>query len=431
MPNLTDQQRDAVTRRGVSIALSAGAGCGKTFVLTERFLAELEPGRDGARARLSQIAAITFTERAAREMRARIRPACRGRLAECPDAQAEYWLALIRDLDSARISTIHAFCASLLRAHAFEAGVDPRFRVLDGPEAETLVFEQTDGVLRRRLAEREEDVLTLAARFGLDRLREMIGRLLAVRQAIDFAAWRTESPEGLAARWADFFRRDTLPRLVRDIAESDDARTLLVLAARDPSTHPVMRARFDQLRALSPRLGKGTEGDSPFFASAKNGTVPELSMLTEICDAARVQGGGTKKQWDSEEAYAQFRDAAERLRKRIGAAKPLLKYDEGAARPAAGLALRLLALAGEVAEQYDREKRELVMLDFNDLLMRTRDLLAGPERGELRRRRAAQIRLLLVDEFQDTDPLQVELVQAICDNEYLRGKLFFVGDHKQ
>ena len=71
------------------------------------------------------------------------------------------------------------------------------------------------------------------------------------------------------------------------------------------------------------------------------------------------------------------------------------------------------------------------MLDFNDLLIRARDLLVGPERGGLRKRLAAQIRLLLVDEFQDTDPLQVEMVKSLCDNEHLRGKLFFVGDYKQ
>ena len=84
-----------------------------------------------------------------------------------------------------------------------------------------------------------------------------------------------------------------------------------------------------------------------------------------------------------------------------------------------------------MAEQYDRKKRELGVLDFNDLLIHARDLLVGPERGEMRKRLAGQIRLLLVDEFQDTDPLQVELVKALCDNDYLRGKLFFVGDYKQ
>ncbi len=176
----TDQQQRAISTRGASVALSAGAGCGKTFVLTERFLAELEPGGAAAPPHLSQLVAITFTERAAREMRDRIRKACRERLRGCPPEQAGYWLALLRELDSARISTIHAFCGGLLRAHAVEAGIDPRFDVLDGAQAGTLLFELSDEVLRNRLADRDEAALKLVTRFGLNRLRDMIARLLAV-----------------------------------------------------------------------------------------------------------------------------------------------------------------------------------------------------------------------------------------------------------
>ena len=236
---LTDQQHQAVTARGVSVALSAGAGCGKTFVLTERFLRELEPdGHGGAkgdspifadtkigtvpdrRSRLGQLVAITFTERAAREMRSRIRAACRRRLQECPEHQVGYWLGLVRELDSARISTIHSFCGSLLRAHAVEAGVDPRFRVLDAAQAATLLFKLTDDVLRTRLADRDEKALTLVTRFSLDRLRDMIARLLAARQEIDWPLWRAETAEGLAARWQEFWRRDTVPRILLRIGKS-------------------------------------------------------------------------------------------------------------------------------------------------------------------------------------------------------------------
>jgi len=112
---LTDEQRRAVAARGTAVAISAGAGCGKTKVLTERFLAELEPdgkGRAGP-PRLSQVLAITFTERAAREMRDRIRQACTQRLMTCADDQVAHWLELVRELDTARISTNHSWCGSL------------------------------------------------------------------------------------------------------------------------------------------------------------------------------------------------------------------------------------------------------------------------------------------------------------------------------
>ena len=119
----TPEQAKAISERRVSVALSAGAGCGKTFVLTERFLSYLEPGSSEAPdpAELGELVAITFTERAAREMRDRIRQKCYERLQNAQGEKAAYWLSLLRALDAARVSTIHSFCGSLLRSHAVEA----------------------------------------------------------------------------------------------------------------------------------------------------------------------------------------------------------------------------------------------------------------------------------------------------------------------
>ncbi|MBU4398286.1 MAG: UvrD-helicase domain-containing protein, partial [Planctomycetes bacterium] len=155
-----------------------------------------------------------------------------------------------------------------------------------------------------------------------------------------------------------------------------------------------------------------------------------MSELATIRQAAMVQGAG-KKHWVDEEAYERFKDAAKTLREAVDGVLERMSFDAAAARPAAEAALQAIGLAADVAEQYERRKRELAVLDFNDLLIHARRLLVGPEQGGLRKRLASQIRLLLVDEFQDTDPLQVELVKALCDNEHLRGKLFLVGDYKQ
>ena len=415
-PGLTDEQRRAITAREVSVALSAGAGCGKTFVLTERFLAELEPEGTAARPRLNQLVAITFTERAAREMRDRIRSACRQRLLDCDDKHADYWLNLIRELDSARVSTIHSFCGSLLRSHAVEAGLDPRFRVLDGSQTTTLLYELIDDALRNLLADRDEATLSLLTRFSLNALHDMVSRLVAARQDIDWPQWQRETPDTLIARWEAFWRSQTIPLLLRRLVESPNAKTVLHLARRHPPTHAKMRERCDVLLEQVPSL------------PASKDPAAQLAIIRE---AAKVQGGGTKKDWASEESFVRFKDAAAGLRKEIDAILKRLAFDPAAARPAAEAALQVLGVAASVDAQYAGKKRELGVLDFNDLLIHARDLLTNPERRDLRRRMASQIRLLLVDEFQDTDPLQVELVKALCDNEYLRGKLFFVGDYKQ
>src|SRR3984957_9115678 len=147
--DLTDQQRLAVTTRDVSVVLSSGAGCGKTHVLTERYLSHLRD--DGAE--VGQIVAITFTDRAAREMRGRIRGAVEAHLrAAAPgDPAGDMWARHLRMLETAPISTIHAFCAALLRQHAVEAGLDPRFDVLEEVLAVNLETESLNSCLQKLL----------------------------------------------------------------------------------------------------------------------------------------------------------------------------------------------------------------------------------------------------------------------------------------
>src|SRR3954464_2118454 len=123
---LNAQQSLAVSTRGASVVLSSGAGCGKTHVLTRRYLAHLTD--DGAD--VGQLVAITFTDKAAREMRKRIRAECRARLEAAADAEAERWTRHLRDLETAAVCPIHSFCGTLLRQRALVAGLGPRFDVL-------------------------------------------------------------------------------------------------------------------------------------------------------------------------------------------------------------------------------------------------------------------------------------------------------------
>ncbi len=430
-PTFTAEQSAAIATREYSVALSAGAGCGKTFVLTERFLSHLEPAkkRGESPARLSQLVAITFTERAAREMRDRIRRACYERLGTrekpgCPEEEVEHWRELLRELDSARISTIHSFCGALLRSHAVEAGLDPHFRVLDAAQSETLLFELVDRGLRRRLAERDEDTIELVVKYGLDRLREMVGLYLGSRQNIDWPAWRGKTPTELTIDWEKYFRETVFPQKLREITDSPGTRTVLDLCRRNPClcSHPVMIERMKVILETLAKLSDESIAKDPSAA---------FSLADALREAARVQGGGTKKHWPNDTLYGRFRDAAAALRKLIDDFKKNATFDATAALPVAEMGVRLLHLSEEVAAEYEREKQSLGVLDFDDLLIHARRLLTGPERQPLRRRWAEQLRLLLVDEFQDTDPLQVELVKALCDNEVTRGKLFFVGDFKQ
>src|SRR5687767_5171221 len=153
------QQLAAIEEPGV-VFVSAGAGTGKTTVLVERFVrAVCERGLD-----IDSVLVITYTERAAGELRTRIRE----RLAalERPD--------LARELDRAWISTIHGFCHRLLRSHPFEAGLDPRFRVLDDSQARVLRAEAFAAALTRFVADRDPEHLSLLATYTADGLQRML-----------------------------------------------------------------------------------------------------------------------------------------------------------------------------------------------------------------------------------------------------------------
>jgi ATP-dependent helicase/nuclease subunit A len=160
-PAFTPEQEEAVARRRGSLLLSAGAGSGKTSVLVERFVRAVRedgiaPGR---------ILAITFTERAAAELRGRVR----SRLLELGEREAA------RDTEGAPIGTFHGFCARLLRVHALIADLDPEFAILDEADAERLRRLAFRQALASLLAgERREAAVDLLAAYGADRVRGMI-----------------------------------------------------------------------------------------------------------------------------------------------------------------------------------------------------------------------------------------------------------------
>lgn len=408
---LTAEQRRALQTRTVSVALSAGAGCGKTFVLAERFLAALQPDADGASGatRLDELVAITFTERAAREMRSRIRRFCRQRLAAAAPTEAGHWRELVRHIDQARVSTIHAFCANLLRQDPARVGIHPRFRVLEGPQAETLLYATISDVVGRRLDAGDPQTMDLAVRFGVDRLPTMLGQLLTHRQEIDFGDSLTPDVDALVSRWHEAWRDDVLPRIAASIARAPAAQTILQIVAGESPAHAVMAERC---QTLGQRL------------AGLAGSAEPVDALREIRDIARVQGGGGVKVWSTPAVFAAFRDAAAELRSAIDKLADRLAFDRHSARPAAEAALALLDLGAEVNAAYTARKTELAALDFDDLILHARQLLGQGQP-------AARLRLLLVDEFQDTDPVQAQLIERLTGGELTDGRLFLVGDAKQ
>src|SRR5688572_25332245 len=145
------------------VAVTAGPGAGKTTVLVERYLHILREKKPPS---IDQIVAITFTNRAANEMRERLRKALDGLLRNASGAERERWVRYKRTLDGAVITTIHGFCMRLLREFPVEAGLDPQFMLLDEHRAATLLAAAVEESLSEYIGRRDESVSRLTAGIG-------------------------------------------------------------------------------------------------------------------------------------------------------------------------------------------------------------------------------------------------------------------------
>jgi ATP-dependent helicase/nuclease subunit A len=333
---LNEQQLAAVEARG-EVFVSAGAGTGKTAVLVERVVrAVTEGGLD-----VDSILVITYTRRASGELRTRIRAA----LAE----RGRHDLA--RELDGAWISTIHGFCARLLRAYPLAAGLDPRFRELDEAQAAVLRSEAFGEALAEFCAGDDPQRLELLATYGSDRLRRMLTSVY-----------------------------ETLRAAGRDLD--------LAVAAR-----PELGERAYELHAAASALVS-----DPGATEAQQRTAAELLELLERDRRPdRLMNlAGFKARGDRAAAYREALEAVEQA-----------ALDEAAARDRA-LLQELLTL---FAERYARAKSRESALDFEDLQLEARELLRSEP--ELREREQGRFRSILVDEFQDTNRLQTEIVDLL------------------
>jgi ATP-dependent helicase/nuclease subunit A len=406
---LTSQQRAAVEHRGSSVVLASGAGCGKTHVLTARYLSHLTADA----AEVPQVVAITFTDRAAREMRDRIRSA----VERLPDRQRH-----LRNLETAPIATIHSFCGNLLRQYAVPAGLDPTFEVLDDVLSANVRAEALNACLQELLARPPADtggspgaaLRELVVLFGYPAIVEAIDGLLLAVDRPAWEAWLGRPPEDVAAGWAGATRAALLPGWVAYLcAASPKIAGCLDLLSRVTSANPEVNRNVARILAETPRLHEAKD-----LAAA----VAELTELAKV-------GRSGKKDWPDEATYEAVKDAFTDFRADLPKRFDLFGEAPAGIPATAHVGQQFLRVALAADDEYRRRKRRAGVLDFQDLLVLARDLLR--DRPEVRDSLRSRFRFLLLDELQDTDPVQMELVELLCGAGLEHGKLFAVGDHKQ
>ena len=424
-----DQREAAIAERKRNVLVDAGAGTGKTTILVDRLVEMVAPTGGDHAIPISRIAAITFTRKAAGELRLRIRERLLQELAEAkPGSARDAQLRdAIADLDTAYVGTIHSFADRLLRLRPVEAGLSPSYEIAEDDQAliretfEVLLQAVQSGTLRVELE--STDVA--------DRADEATQSVL---DALD-AGLRAESRE---TEWYVYYGLDALVEgfiRFRDIPPPDSS----------PPTFDVgpFRSAADDFVTLAKAVKKGSPGSDWIVRTASvlaklgalddpvqifRETRQQLDRTPRDPVTKRDTFAGDDKAWQVWKAYKD-KDKQRQQSLKDDLCAPLDRW----------IATRLVRIFPVVTTLYEKVKTRRRQLDQLDLLVKLRNLLAKDKstRAEYQRR----FDHIFVDEFQDTDPLQAEIVLYLCEREpraerwedviLSDGKLTLVGDPKQ
>lgn len=377
-----------------SFVLEAGAGTGKTTLLIDRIEALLTSGH----AELDQIAAVTYTENAAGTLKLRLRDRLERVRSLSPAPARDAAERALAALERAAIATLHSFCMAMLQERPLECGVVPGFRVIDESESDLLFAEVWDEWLGAQLTRGDDTVLA-----ALDN-----GIPLSGRSEYEDAT----SLRGLARR---LVRQRDLEPLLAEIAE-DPVRWRAALVARADRARVLRDGASDADPLASAMAALAALADSVGELEGEPLAV-RLLTLGDVVRKVTVRSGD-KGRWTREADLAEAREI-------VGWAREAFA-SWTAARSAALHGRLVRALRGLVA-LYEAKKSELGVLDFLDLLVKARDALR--RRESLRSYFARRYPFLIVDEFQDTDPLQVQVAELLTAGR--PGALTVVGDPKQ
>lgn len=369
-----DQQKAAETLSG-HVLVTAGAGSGKTRVLAERFANAVLGSDEWEPAQVAEVAAITFTEKAAGELAERVRRTLRA--AGLRDEA--------NDVDAAWISTIHGLCARILRRWGLDIGLDPAFGVADGVTAGGIRERAFEDAATAALSE-DPRTERLFGDYGFD---EVFGAVMTIASELRGRGWTAE-------------------RLVAE--EVSSAGDVLGLAKR---------ALRDTVLEIEACAARGKTVEAHLFACRD--AEEALGALREEGD--RELAEGVWRALETSCAVAGRPAAAAREMLFRARDKRIRLTREAAACAAAPGLAALVDLTTAYLDRYEELKREQALLDFEDLQSNVARLLGDPIVAE---RIASRFRLMMVDEFQDTDELQLGIVEKLAPRN-----LCTVGDEQQ
>ena len=395
-----------------SLIVEAAAGTGKTTELIQRILAVLRSGRTT----VDKIVAVTFTRKAAGELRLRLRVELdKARLAAKDANEIRFLEDAVARLEEAHLGTIHSFCAEILRQRPVEARLAPGFEEIDEAQALSLYSRAFDSWIQQRLQEMSPALRRLISRFSLERATEENRPVERLRQAgLDIVGWRDFRQPW---RKTTFDRDPEIQRLIPEIA------VLAQIASEcNVPRHP-LRERLQCVVDFMSRLRRSEE-------IGRQDTDEVEALLIRLSSHLSKRPNKGSRQFSP----AHSRDEVAERKNALAA-----QLADFAQQADADLAALLQAEMQDLIDIYEDMKARSGKVDFVDLLVRTRDVI----RDDTGVRKLLHDRFshIFVDEFQDTDPVQAEILLLLSaddpDETNWRkvrpkpGKLFLVGDPKQ
>ncbi len=426
----TAEQNRAIETLGDDVVVAAGAGSGKTGVLVERFVRIITHTLSNAlppeqQAGVENILVITFTEKATKEMKRRI----------VAELNRHRLVAERRQVETAYISTIHGFCSRLLQENPFEAGVDPEFRVLDEKQSRQLLRQAFDQVIARAYAHSNAEIVALLEAGQTERQYGDTGEpLQALAEGVEAVLGKLRgagrSRHDLEAHW-----RAGLNATLT--ASESPVWTLLaplhreLQAVRETLEMALPNAQGTSRLLLEPLLAAAQSPES--VPSTLEATVILLDAAHKALTNQRPRLGNTRKEMELAQIFGRLKALSEGI-------QTLFVHTAGKEEERARLCYHLWGLALEVWEAYDTAKATRGVLDNDDLQAEGVRLLETSR--SVRERYRRQFRHLMVDEFQDTNALQMRLLELLHvpeqnpamqnqDTDVSRNFLFVVGDVQQ
>ncbi len=393
--NYTSEQKTAINDLDNDIVLGAGAGSGKTRVLVSRFINLLREKR----ADVDEIMALTFTKKAAAEMQERIRQEITKQEEKAEEfSEKKYWYEQKLNLNSAMISTFHAFAANILRQYPVISEVDPEFEVLEENEATELLDETIDEIIEKGLNEEQKNVMDLVRTYSLYTLADKLKSIYFEMRKDSLAVEDLINSTYQSLQKARIKREQVKQKLIKEIE-------ILIKVFNEEGATGKSNEKMQDLKAewptLKKKISKAEKIDQEIFAdivSIKDIIKGRLS--NNLNDRAKE----IKELVKSKEFKSYF----------------IIEEAEKIIRPLTGVIQDIEAL-------YSSKKENNSYLDFFDLQDRLIKILK--DNSELIQNLNEQYKYIMVDEFQDNNPVQEKIIEELGQNKDIN--IFLVGDPKQ